>query len=189
MSTNPVYIHIGHSGWEGVDDYAMTYGYSLGNGWWSYNYEIPENAETIDFVFTDLLDNWDNNGGFGIDWHISLNYYWTPFSPGPNGDLEILLNGTDQHGSIVWTVNDGSGFNAPIDSYRPENTIVVEDLPWSLSSVGSWVQTPLVYDDDAQLIELGPFNQGEQIIQSLKFAILWDDGEWDAGRQWSNIIL
>ncbi len=180
-NTNPVYIHIGHSGWQGVDDYAMTYEPSLGNGWWSFIYEIPENAETIDFVFTDLLDNWDNNGGFGIDWHISLNYYWTPFSPGPNSNVEILLNGTEQHGSIVWTVNDGSGFNTPIESYQPENTVEIEELPWSLSSVGSWVQTPLDYDDDAQLIELGPFDDGEQIIQSLKFAILWDNGEWDAG--------
>ena len=62
-NTNPVYIHIGHSGWESVDDYAMTYEPSLGNGWWSFNYQITEDAETIDFVFTDLLDNWDNNGG------------------------------------------------------------------------------------------------------------------------------
>ena len=100
-NTNPVYIHIGYSGWQGVDDYAMTYEPSLGNGWWSFVYPIPADAETIDFVFTDLLDNWDNNGGFGIDWHISLNYYWTPFSPGPNSSVEVLLNGTENPGSIV----------------------------------------------------------------------------------------
>ena len=68
-NTNPVYIHIGHSGWQGVDDYAMTYEPSLGNGWWSFVYPIAEDAETIDFVFTDLLDNWDNNGGIGIGTH------------------------------------------------------------------------------------------------------------------------
>ena len=180
-NTNPVYIHIGHSGWQGVDDYAMTYEPSLGNGWWSFVYPIAEDAETIDFVFTDLLDNWDNNGGFGIDWHISLNYYWTPFSPGPNSSVEVLLNGTENPGSIVWTVNDGSGFDVPIENYRPVGTTEIGDLPWSLGSVGSWVSSPLSYDDDSQVAELGPFNLGEQIVESIKFAILWEDGTWDAG--------
>ena len=180
-NTNPVYIHIGYSGWQGVDDYAMTYEPSLGNGWWSFVYSIPEDAETIDFVFTDLLDNWDNNGGFGIDWHISLNYYWTPFSPGPNNSVEVLLNGTESPGLIVWTVNDGGGFDVPIDAYRPDGTTEIGDLPWSLSSVGSWVSSPLSYDDDSQIVELGPFDLGEQIVESIKFAILWEDGTWDAG--------
>ena len=180
-NTNPVYIHIGHSGWESVDDYAMTYEPSLGNGWWSFNYQITEDAETIDFVFTDLLDNWDNNGGFGIDWHISLSYYWTPFTPGPNDTVEILLGGTENSGSIVWTVDDGNGFNAPIDQYRPDGSFDIEELPWSLGSVGSWISSPLLADDDNLIVELGPFNLGNQIVNSVKFAILWEDGTWDSG--------
>ena len=49
-NTNPVYIHIGHSGWIGCEnnqicDYAMTYEPGLDNGWWSYVYEIAEVLE------------------------------------------------------------------------------------------------------------------------------------------------
>ena len=55
-NTNPVYIHIGYNGWVDVDDYVMI---NQGAGWWSYTYSIPIDAETVDFVFTDLLENWD----------------------------------------------------------------------------------------------------------------------------------
>ena len=72
-NTFPAYIHLGYNGWQDTEDYAMSYEPSIGVGWWKYTYDIPEDAETIDFVFTDLNDNWDNNGGIGIDWHISLN--------------------------------------------------------------------------------------------------------------------
>jgi Carbohydrate binding domain (family 25). len=53
-NTNPVYAHVGFNGWEEVDDYPMTLEPSLGPGWWSYTYSISSDAETIDFVFTDL---------------------------------------------------------------------------------------------------------------------------------------
>ncbi len=181
-NTNPVYIHIGYNGWEDVDDYAMTFEPGMGDGWWSYIYTIAEDAETIDFVFTDLLGNWDNNGGIGIDWHISLNYYWVPFNPGPNHEVEIVLNDVASSGSVVWTVNSGSGFETPIESYWPQGTNEAEDLPWELTYVGSWVETPLESSGtNAYHALLGPFNQGEQIIQSIKYVIRWDDGSWDVG--------
>lgn len=67
--TTPVYIHLGYNGWQNTDDYEMSYAPDVGNGWWRYIYSIPQDAETIDFVFTDLDGNWDNNGGMGLDWH------------------------------------------------------------------------------------------------------------------------
>ena len=147
----------------------MTLEPGLGAGWWSYNYSIPEEAETIDFVFTDLLDNWDNNGGIGIDWHISLNYYWTPFNPGPNSQIDIVLNDVVSGGSIVWTVNDDSGFDIPLETYWSNGTIEPDDLPWELTYVGSWVESPLSANGaDSYHALLGPFNAGEQIEQSIK---------------------
>ena len=91
------------------------------------------------------------------------------------------MGGTESPGSIVWTVNDGSGFDAPLQNYRPDGPSEIEDLPWSLSSVGSWVSSPLSYEDDNQIAELGPFDLGEQIVESIKFAILWEDGTFDSG--------
>ena len=49
-NTFPVYVHLGYDGWVDVDDYAMSYAPSTGTGWWKYTYQIPEDAETVDFV-------------------------------------------------------------------------------------------------------------------------------------------
>ncbi|RPH96717.1 hypothetical protein EHM69_00260, partial [candidate division KSB1 bacterium] len=68
--TNPVYIHIGHSGWQGIisPDPQMTY--DSGEEEWFYAYSIPSAATTVDFVFRDNSNNWDNNGG--SDWHVTV---------------------------------------------------------------------------------------------------------------------
>ena len=171
-STFPVYVHLGNDGWQDVEDYAMSYSPVNGVGWWKYSHQIPDDAETIDFVFTDLNDSWDNNGGVGIDWHISLNYYWAPFNPTPNDSFDIILNNVEQSGSLVWTVDSGNGHEQPISDYWPEgsyiqNGVVVSPLE-SLSSSS----LSLTFD---------PFQSGEQVVSSLKFKILWEDGTYDAG--------
>ncbi len=75
--TNPVYLHLGFDGWSTgtVNDYAMTK--SQSTGLWEYELSIPQNVSVIDFAFTDnIIDysagTWDNNGGFGEDWHIDV---------------------------------------------------------------------------------------------------------------------
>ncbi|MED5475591.1 MAG: carbohydrate-binding protein, partial [Candidatus Neomarinimicrobiota bacterium] len=108
--TNPAYIHLGHSGWLEVQDYEMVSVQIENDGtWWKFLYQIPEEATTIDFVFTDLNGNWDNNGGYGVDWHISLNYYWSPYNPGPNDNISIVLQNVLSQGQIGWTLDDGNG--------------------------------------------------------------------------------
>ncbi len=170
-NTSPAYIHIGYNGWLETDDYAMTFEPALGNGWWSYLYNIPANAETVDFVFTDLNGNWDNNGGMGVDWHLSLNYYWSPFNPGANDPVSIVLTNVIQGGSIAWKVDAGNGHILPIEDYRPANSYE-ED---------GWLLSPLQLNRDSYELQLGPFNLGEQVVQSIKFRIKWDDGNWDTG--------
>ena len=171
-NTFPVYVHLGYNGWQDVEDYAMAYSPASGQGWWKYIYEIPEEAETVDFVFTDMSDNWDNNGGVGIDWHISLNYYWSPFKPTPNDDLEIVLNNLDQGGMLLWSVDAGDGFVTPISDYWPNNSYQQEGL----------VYTPLTQlSNNNYNVVFNPFNLGEQVVSSIKFNILWDDGTYDVG--------
>ena len=171
-NTFPVYIHLGYNGWNETDDYAMSYYPANGAGWWKYDYQIPENAETIDFVFTDLNDNWDNNGGIGIDWHISLNYYWSPFNPTPNDDFQINLNNIEQGGYIVWTVDAGNGHVAPIEEYWPQGSYMLDGVVFS----------PLEFTSSSSLlIDFEPFQSGEQVVSSLKFKILWEDGTYDLG--------
>ena len=170
--TMPAYIHLGYNGWQDTDDYAMTFEPELGTGWFSYQYSIPQDAETIDFVFTDMDGSWDNNGGVGVDWHISLNYYWTPFNPGANDAVNIVLNNTDMGGEIAWTVDAGGGHTMPIAEYWPADSY--ED--------DGWLMTPLTdLGGNNHELALGPFNLGDQVVNSLKFRIRWDNGEWDVG--------
>ncbi len=171
-NTNPVYIHLGYNGWENTNDYTMNLAPDIGAGWWKYIYAIPQNAETIDFVFTDLQGNWDNNGGIGIDWHISLNYYWTPYHPGPEESVTIVLNNVTQGGKIAWTVDEGYGHVPPIQDYWPADSYLEDGLVFS----------PLEDNGlNVLMIDLGPFLSGEQVVQSIKFKIRWDDGNWDVG--------
>lgn len=170
---DPVYIHLGYNGWQDVDDLEMTLQPELPDGnWWMYSYNIPENAETIDFVFTDLI-NWDNNGGYGIDWHISLNYSWTPFNPGPNDHVTINLNNVDMGGHIAWTVDAGNGHVTPINDYYPAGSYEEDGL----------VFTPLEFaGGETYQVIFDPFQSGAQVVQSIKFKILWENGEWDVGQ-------
>ena len=171
-NTFPVYVHLGYDGWVDVEDYAMSYSPVNGAGWWKYSYQIPEDAETIDFVFTDLNDNWDNNGGIGIDWHISMNYYWSPFNPTPNDNFEIVLNNIDQGGYVIWTVDAGKGHTTPIQDYWPENSYL---------DSGS-VYSPLVFlTDTSASVDFASLQSGEQVVSSIKFKILWEDGTYDVG--------
>ena len=79
-NTFPVYVHLGYDGWNDVDDYAMSYYPVNGAGWWKYTYQIPEDAETVDFVFTDLNDNGSYDfgepifGGGGEEIYYETNY-------------------------------------------------------------------------------------------------------------------
>jgi hypothetical protein len=69
-NTNPVRIHVGHSGWTNVlnPDPAMTFDAATQR--WTYTYAIPGNATAVDFVFNNGAGTWDNNGG--ADWHVPV---------------------------------------------------------------------------------------------------------------------
>ena len=76
-----VFIHLGYNGWQDVQDYEMFPQPQIEDGnWFKFIYNIPEDAETVDFVFRDSNGSWDNNGGVGIDWHISLSSFGLLFS-------------------------------------------------------------------------------------------------------------
>lgn len=72
--TDPVYLHLGFDDWNDTDDYTM---YKNTDGFWEYVLDLPEDVAIVDFAFTDNIDDysagtWDNNGGYGNDFHISV---------------------------------------------------------------------------------------------------------------------
>ena len=103
--TDPVYIHIGHSGWQNIitPDPAMTY--LSGIGYWKYVYDIPPSASSVDFVFTDGLGNWDNNNG--ADWQVTVLGGGGGFIMDGNLDAGAaqIASGT---GMNLWAAFDGT---------------------------------------------------------------------------------
>ena len=103
---------------------------------------------------------------------FSLNYYWSPFNPTPNDSFDIILNNVEQNGSLVWTVDSGNGHEQPISDYWPEGSYIQDGVVVSPLESLSSSSLSLTFD---------PFQSGEQVVSSLKFKILWEDGTYDAG--------
>ena len=171
-NSDPVYIHLGINGWTNVNDLAMTA--DTAAGWWKYTFDIPLNCDVIDFVFTDLKGNWDNNGGVGVDWHISLNYSWAPLNPGPNDTITITIRNSDQGGNIMWYTQTNGRSAPPINSYLPEGSFPVSD--------GEAVESPLQGADGGNnyYLKIAPINKLRQIIDKIKFKIHWADGSYES---------
>lgn len=169
-STAPVYIHIGYNDWQDVVDLAMSIEESQ---IWGVDFAIPNDAEVVDFVFTDLAGNWDNNGGIGIDWHISLLYNWYPLTPNPNDSLTIFIHNSAPNPTVQWQVSDGMGYSAPFDDYHPANTTISED--------GFWASTPAILNGEIgeYRLQFPPMKNPQQLVQALKFRVFWEDGATD----------
>jgi len=166
-----LFIHLGYNGWQEVDDYEMFYQPQIPDGnWFKFIYNIPEDAETIDFVFTDGNGIWDNNGGVGIDWHISLSSFWAPLQPSPNDVVDIIIS-NPMVDEVAWMVEVGeNNFINPSQIYWPEGSYVE----------GNFVISPLEDTDSGErIVSLGPFNNGSQIVQSIKFISRLGNGDWD----------
>lgn len=87
-NSNPVYIHIGHSGWQNImsPDPLMTLDSAQV---WRHTYAIPASATSVDFVFRDNANHWDNNSG--QDWHIAVEQPPTPFVMDGTLDARAVL--------------------------------------------------------------------------------------------------
>ncbi len=163
-----VLIHLGWNDWTNVEDLPMT---AQDDGWWMYHFDIPEEADILDFVFQDGAGNWDNNGGEGIDWHIAVDVpgLWEPLFPGPNDTIRISIQNPIP-GNLWWGVNS---WTAPLEIYQPENTEVGE--------AGLSVESALIGPDtnDVSYIEIGPFNSPLQPVTSVDFVFNFINGVWD----------
>jgi hypothetical protein len=114
-NTNPVYIHIGFSGWQGIitPDPAMSYDSLLAR--WKYSCEIPVTATSVDVVFRDNANHWDNNDG--ADWHIPVIAGSSGFVMDGALDTTAQLLGTD--GTMhLWADWNGSDLYLATDRAR-----------------------------------------------------------------------
>lgn len=103
--TDPVLIHVGHSGWQDVlsPDPSMTWDTAAEA--WRYDYAIPAAATSVDFVFTDGAGAWDNNGDG--DWSVPVT--------GGSGGTGYTMDGQLDAGAELLASGEGLSLYAAFD--------------------------------------------------------------------------
>lgn len=94
-----------------------------------------------------------------------------PAQPSINDVIHIEISGGTQGGIIHWGVNAvGTVWEQAIPPYRPEGS----------EMDGVATRTRLKGPDEHGVLRaaLGPFNNTNQLVRSLNFAIQWDDKSW-----------
>lgn len=118
--------------------------------------------------------NWDNNGGADYQVPISsARISFEPAQPTRNDTLRVVVHRSGPNGFLRWGVNAMRGrWQVPPAVYWPTGTYAVGD--------GLAVDSPLSPPDEQgnSVIELGPFNQGAALVDSVHMAVHWE-GNWD----------
>ncbi len=98
---------------------------------------------------------------------------WQPEKPLARETIRIELPVFAEGDQLHWAVTSGElAWTRPIDSYLPANAI----------RLGEAVRIPFTAspgDPATGIIELGPFHNHQQPVQSIVFAIARADGSWD----------
>ncbi|HMP76402.1 MAG TPA: alpha-amylase family glycosyl hydrolase [Kiritimatiellia bacterium] len=96
---------------------------------------------------------------------------YSPLYPSVDDVIQIELHGVTQGGTLHWGVNAvGTIWEMPLPTYRPDGS----------EQRGVATRTRLAGPDEDGIsrIALGPFNDTNQLVRALNFAIQWDDGAW-----------
>ena len=94
-----------------------------------------------------------------------------PLYPSINEVITIEIHGATQGATLHWGVNAvGTMWEEALPVYRPDGSI--QD--------GVATRTELDGPDDQGVlrVQLGPFNNTNQLVRALNFAINWKDGTW-----------
>ncbi|HRZ11293.1 MAG TPA: alpha-amylase family glycosyl hydrolase [Kiritimatiellia bacterium] len=96
---------------------------------------------------------------------------YSPVYPSIDQEIQIEIRGATQGAMLHWGVNAvGMIWDQAIPEYRPPGSILE----------GVATRTPMQGPDERGVLRLtlGPFNNTNQLIRSLNFAIHWNDGTW-----------
>ena len=149
----------------------------------SYQLTIVTNDEfsVLNFVFnsgtpSSFGSNWYHDRtpqGGSADWAISFTIGWRPFSPDPNEQVRITVRDCEAGASVYWTVTSLGQLHSPLERYWPENTELYGDLGVKTEMTG-----PDQFGECHAI--LGPFMSGRQVVESVNFSLIWNDGTADS---------
>ncbi len=129
--------------------------------------------------------SWDNNKG--DDYMIPITagrITIEPEQPTLNDVINVIVHDSRPDGHIRWGVNEHLEVWTPVHPvHRPPGSELADDK--------TGLDSPLGEPDEEgrSIIQVGPFNRGEQVVTSLHMAAHWDE-EWDTdgGRNYSFAI-
>lgn len=110
---------------------------------------------------------------------------WEPQNPGPNDTITITVHNAVDGALLHWGVNYTAGsWTSPDPVYWPAGTSLFNGGPAAQSSMTG----PDANND--LTIQIGPFNQPDQVVESVAFVIHYNNGNWDNnGGQDYHIVL
>lgn len=95
----------------------------------------------------------------------------SPLYPSIYDTITIEIPDAKQGGTLHWGVNAVGGlWEQAIEPYRPEGS--------AMEGVATRTRFAGPDENGTCRITLGPFNNTNQLIRALNFAIQWDDGSW-----------
>lgn len=99
---------------------------------------------------------------------------WEPQNPTFQDVIKITVHDPGQGGWLHWGVNAaGQDWETPHENYWPEGSALFQGS-------GPAIETPLEGPDDGDYwIEIGPFNDAAQVVNTVDFVIHFTDDTWD----------
>ena len=138
-----------------------------------------QSVNLVAFVIHYNDNTWDNNSNNNYIININTgtinNISWTPISPTQNDSIKITVHNATKTAYLHWGVNSsGSTWEAPNTSYFPKGSTLFEGTCPA-------VESPMSGPDASQElhITLGPFNNSEQLVNTVAFDIHYTDNTWD----------
>jgi 1,4-alpha-glucan branching enzyme len=141
-----------------------------------------QTVKEIVFAISRADGSWDNNQG--DDYSIPLTsgrVTIEPAAPTANDPVVVTIRNSAPGTLLRWGVNaERGGWEAVDLAYCPPGSERADD------EVGTDTPLPPPDEDGHARITLGPFNRGEQVIDSLHMAVHWK-GVWDtdSGRNYN----
>jgi hypothetical protein len=195
-NTNPVRIHVGHSGWTNIvsPDPAMTFDAATQR--WTYTYAIPATATAVDFVFNNGAGTWDNNGG--ADWQVPVS----GAAPPPHvidGNLDAGLvpvascNGLDLYaeydGAHLYLAAPAVGATSGLDHFllvRRTDPGTTRPAPWAKTGTVGTLDAYLGNEDGNNWS--GWFNAADQLMTGgfQHAAGAWLEASIDVAAAWGS---
>ncbi len=142
------------------------------------------NDKLLDY-YIEAVDS-NNNVSKSIIKHVWVGNYsggstgsysvtWDPTQPDENDLITITITDAGQGGKLHWGVNNqGSTWQTPDEVYWPIGSQLFQ-------GTGPAVETPFEGPDTSGslTLQIGPFNNAAQSVETIAFVIHYDDDTWD----------